>query len=130
MYVQAFWISEWFWAFGVSSFRLAVLFLYMDIFRTDAFRWPVLVGTTSVIVAYFVACIFTICLLCRPVAYNWNILLDGTCGNTVAIEYFSAAFNMILDLWVVYLPLPAVWTRKLSSQKKWVLTASFSLGLG
>lgn len=103
----------------------------MDIFRTDAFRWPVLVGTTSVIVAYLVACIFTICLLCRPVTFNWDItLVDGTCGNGVAIEYFSAVFNMVLDLWVVYLPLPAIWTLKLSSQKKWVLTLAFGLGLG
>ncbi|KAK3902804.1 hypothetical protein C8A05DRAFT_33459 [Staphylotrichum tortipilum] len=127
---QGFWISQWFWAFGVSSFRLAVLLLYMDLFSADQVRWRVLVGTASVIVGYLVACIFTICLLCRPVQFNWEITLDGKCGNQVAIEYFSAAFNMVLDLWVVYLPLPTIWTLQLAPQKKWILTASFSLGLG
>jgi hypothetical protein len=105
--------------------------LYMDLFRTDTVRYRVLVVTSSVIVAYLVSCILVICLLCQPIQFNWDVTLThGKCGNEVAIEYFSAAFNMVLDLWVVYLPLPTIWTLQLSPQKKWILTASFSLGLG
>lgn len=127
--MQAFWISQWFWAFGVNSFRLAVLLLYVDVFCTPVFRWQA-IGTATVVIAYLVACIFTICLLCRPLVSNWDLRVKGTCGNQVAIEYFSAAFNMAIDIWVVYLPLPTIWKLQLSPAKKWMLTVSFSLGLG
>ncbi len=57
---------------------------------------------------YYVACVLTICLLCCPINYNWNRSIEGSCGNVKAIELFSAAFNMLLDVWVVFLPLPIV----------------------
>ncbi|ROW00960.1 hypothetical protein VSDG_02824 [Cytospora chrysosperma] len=36
---------------------------------------------------------------------------------------------MAIDIWVVYLPLPTIWRLKLTPQKKWMLTASFAMGL-
>ncbi|KAH8785236.1 hypothetical protein F5883DRAFT_636188 [Diaporthe sp. PMI_573] len=62
-------------------------------------------------------------------SFRWPAVVPGTCGNVVAIEVFSGAFNMVIDVWVVFLPLPTVWKLQLSSQRKWTLTAAFSLGL-
>ncbi|PSR76874.1 hypothetical protein BD289DRAFT_378406, partial [Coniella lustricola] len=123
------WITEWLWGTAVTAFRLAILLLYIDIFSTQSFRtrarW-----TAAVVLANYVQIILTACLLCRPVEYNWNrFTIEGTCGDTYALEIFSAAFNMALDLWVVYLPLPTIWSLQLNTQKKRILTVSFMMGL-
>lgn len=86
-------------------------------------------GTVAFVIAYFLACILVISLLCRPIQYNWNIELDGECGDYVAANIASAVFNILADVWVVFLPLPLVWKLQLSAQKKGVITACFSLGL-
>jgi hypothetical protein len=101
----------------------------MEVFSTGSFPWRAK-ATAGVVFAYWVACILTICLLCRPVSWNWDQSTPGTCGNITAIELFSGAFNMTVDIWVVYLPLPTIWKLQLTPQRKWALTAAFSLGLG
>jgi hypothetical protein len=125
---QVFWVSEWFWATSVTSFRLSILILYAGIFKTHRFH-KVVIATAVVVFLYFVACVFTISLLCRPVQFNWDRSIAGTCGNVKAIEVFSGAFNMLVDLWVVFLPLPVIWKLQMTLQKEWGITASFALGL-
>ncbi|KAI0205451.1 hypothetical protein F4808DRAFT_409268 [Astrocystis sublimbata] len=127
--LKTFWISEWFWATGVASFRLAILLLYIEIFQTRSFRL-IAKGTALIVILYWVACIITISVLCLPVEFNWDRSLNGTCGNVFAIEVFSGAFNMVLDIWVVFLPLPTIWKLQLAPQKKLAVSASFALGLG
>lgn len=85
--------------------------------------------TAAVVVLYYVACLFTICFLCRPINYNWNKSIVGSCENTRAIEIFSAAFNMVLDVWVVCLPLPIVWQLQMPRRKKIGISTTFALGL-
>ncbi|KAK8068632.1 hypothetical protein PG996_007744 [Apiospora saccharicola] len=86
-------------------------------------------ATGAIVSLYWVACILTILLLCRPIQLDWDQNLDGTCGDKRAIEKFSSAFNMVLDLWVVFLPLPMIWDLQLPKGKKWTVTVSFSFGL-
>lgn len=79
--------------------------------------------------AYWASCVLTTSLLYTPIQYNWDITITGSYGNVIAIELFSSIYNMLVDIWVVFLPLPVIWKLKLTSQKKWTLTAAFSLGL-
>jgi hypothetical protein len=126
--LKVFWVSEWFWATSVASFRLSILVLYAGIFKTHKFH-KVVVATAVVVFLYWVACVLTISLLCRPVQFNWDHSIPGSCGNVKAIEVFSGAFNMVVDFWVVFLPLPVIWNLQMTLQKKWGITASFALGL-
>jgi hypothetical protein len=123
-----FWVSGWFWAASVASFRLSILLLYAGIFKTHRFQ-KVVIATAVLVLLYWVACVLTISLLCRPVQFNWDRSIEGTCANVKAIYFLSGAFNMALDLWVVFLPLPVIWNLQMTLQKKWGITASFALGL-
>jgi hypothetical protein len=104
------------------------LLLYASIFKTHKF-YRVVIATAVVVFAYWIACILTICLLCRPIQFNWDRSITGTCGDFKAISVFSGAFNMVVDIWVVFLPLPVIWSLQMTLQKKWGITASFALGL-
>lgn len=109
------------------AFRLSILLLYLEIFRFTNFRWAV-IGTSVVVFLWWAACIITICALCQPTAFNWDRTLNGTCGDIGVVYMFTAAWNMALDIWVVFLPLPLIWKLQLSASKKASLTASFALG--
>lgn len=111
------------------SYRLAILSLYIEIFRKRRF-YIVAISTAVIVIAYYVACLLTIFLLCRPLNFNWDKTLEGgKCGNGIAVEIFSAAYNMFVDVWVVCLPLPVVWTLQIPFQKKIALSTIFALGL-
>lgn len=101
----------------------------MDIFKVAAFRRAAIVIGT-VVFLYLISCFLAIALLCHPIEFNWDITIeDGKCGNGRVIEIFSAVFNMAIDLMVVFLPLPVIWSLQLSQSKKWAVTVSFSLGM-
>ncbi|KAF2468354.1 uncharacterized protein BDR25DRAFT_231736, partial [Lindgomyces ingoldianus] len=121
-------IGEWAWTTFITSFRLAILLFYMQIIKTKTFNRLCWV-TSTLVFAYWVACVLTICLLCRPIAYNWNRLLRGSCGDVMAIEIFSGVWNMLVDIWVVFLPLPSIWKLHMNGQRKWDVTACFALGI-
>lgn len=107
---------------------MAIVLFYTEIFPNKTFR-RFATGTVALVIACFLVCILVIALLCRPIQSNWDLELHGVCGNYVAANYFSAIFNILIDIWVVFLPLPLIWKLQLSAQKKGVLTACFSLGL-
>ncbi|KAJ5607776.1 hypothetical protein N7537_004395 [Penicillium hordei] len=127
--LKIFWASEWMWATSTVCFRLAILLLYMEIFPgNQKFFWCA-TSVGCLVFLYWVSAILTIALLCRPVAYNWNRTISGSCGDVLKIQYASAGFNMGIDLGVVLLPLPIVWRLQMSSRKKIGVTASFAIGI-
>lgn len=126
--LKIFFVSEWLWAIAVATFRLAIIALYVEIFQITTFYW-VAMGTGTVVFLYWVATVFTIALLCRPISYNWDRSIHGVCGEVVLTEYASAGFNMGIDLWVVFLPLPMVWRLHMANRKKLGVTGTFALGI-
>lgn len=101
----------------------------MEIFPGNPKSFWCATGVGFLVFLYWLSSVLTIALLCRPVAYNWNRSIPGTCGNVLKIEYASAGFNMGIDLGVVLLPLPIVWRLQMSSRKKIGVTASFAIGI-
>lgn len=117
------------WATSTVCFRLAILLLYLEIFPgNQKFFWSA-TGVGCLVFLYWVSSVLTIALLCRPVAYNWDRTIPGSCGDILKIQYASAGFNMGIDLGVVLLPLPIVWRLQMSSRKKTGVTASFAIGI-
>lgn len=117
------------WATSTVCFRLAILLLYMEIFPGNKTFFWCATGVGGLVFLYWVSAVLTIALLCRPVTYNWDHSIPGTCGDVLKIEYASAGFNMGIDLGVVLLPLPIVWRLQMSSRKKTGVTASFAIGV-
>ncbi|PYI11753.1 hypothetical protein BO78DRAFT_413562 [Aspergillus sclerotiicarbonarius CBS 121057] len=69
-------------------------------------------------------------LLCRPLAYNWDMTIsNGVCGNRNATYVVAGTLNLITDLMVMALPLPHIWKLQLSIPKRLALSFVFCLGL-
>ena len=48
-------------------------------------------------------------LICRPLAYNWNPTINGTCGDTHKLYLSGGIVNLLLDVSIVILPMPMLW---------------------
>ncbi|KAL3262018.1 hypothetical protein ABHI18_003202 [Aspergillus niger] len=120
--------SQWFFCLAVAAFRLAILCLYLDLFRGNWFRWCT-ITTMALVTLYWVASVLTIALLCRPINANWDISINRTCGDITKVEFASGSFNLAVDLLIVSLPMPIVWGLNMPKEKKISVTAAFLLGL-
>lgn len=117
------------WSAATTSCRLAILLLYMEIFRYHVVR-RLIITTLGLNVTWWATTVVLYFVLCRPISYGWDpIHVQGSCGNTHMAQTSTAIVNMFLDLGAVFIPLPVLWKLQLSSHKKAIVTTSFSLGI-
>ncbi|KAK5008077.1 hypothetical protein LTR28_004466 [Elasticomyces elasticus] len=66
--------------------------------------------------------------LCRPVAKYWHLEIAGHCMNVKSYWVSAAAVNIVLDLCVLVLPMPAIASLHLPRKQKRGLLLVFALG--
>lgn len=79
-------------------------------------------------ISYFLVVLLEAYLLCRPLAYNWDETVEGTCADKNSAFLSSAIINLLIDLCTVVLPLPMLWRLHMPTARKIGITAMFSLG--
>ncbi|KAL2272459.1 hypothetical protein FJTKL_06558 [Diaporthe vaccinii] len=81
-------------------------------------------------VAWLVGMSFGTAFNCNPVAKNWDVTgtLPGKCGPTSSIWIASVVPSVFIDLLILVLPLPRIWTIKTSNSRKIGLTVVFIIG--
>ena len=67
---------------------------------------------------------------CKPLAYNWDPTIRGSCAFKGMTEYIiSGSLNLFMDVALVVLPAPEVWRMKhVSDMKKIGIILMFGLG--
>lgn len=79
-------------------------------------------------IGYFFVVLLESFLLCRPVQYNWDKTIEGTCADTSSAFLSAAIINLLIDVCTIVLPLPMLWKLHLPTAKKIGIIAMFSLG--
>ncbi|KAI1383022.1 uncharacterized protein F4822DRAFT_421849 [Hypoxylon trugodes] len=118
------------WTISTCTCKLALLFLYLDIFRIHVTLrkaiW-LLVILTSCYAPVFIPFFMT---QCSPVSAAWDPVLSKTnCRSLKIQELASVAVNLFLDTAIVVAPLPVVWQLKMPTTKKIGVSAIFGLGI-
>ena len=86
--------------------------------------------TTTFVILHWIAGILTMTLICRPITHIWTSTAEkGSCGNLMAVQIANSVLNIIIDIWVVVLPLPVIWGIQITLTRKWGITASFMIGV-
>ncbi len=84
----------------------------------------------TLVVAYWIGSIIRICFLCEPITYLWDkSVANGTCLNVIAAYLSVSGINLILDIVVVALPMPILWTLQMPKSKKLAISAVFGMGI-
>ena len=121
----------------ISMTKTSILLFYFRLFGTAGTRQvfrKLLYTTQAVVVLWFIGSIIPGTFRCHPIHDFWDSLIVGTpdarryCTNNNAYYVASSVFNVIIDFWILVLPISIVWTLQLSGRRKVGLSVIFLLG--
>ncbi|KAH9909669.1 hypothetical protein F4778DRAFT_8858 [Xylariomycetidae sp. FL2044] len=114
----------------VFVLKLSMLFFYLRIFPGPNIR-RLLWATVAFDVLFGVSFIFTAIFQCRPISYNWTNWRregGGTCADVSYIAWANAIVSILLDLWMLALPLSQLRELNLHWKKKVGVALMFCVG--
>ncbi|GKT50365.1 uncharacterized protein ColSpa_10546 [Colletotrichum spaethianum] len=110
--------------------KMAILCFYMRIFDRAGLGkllWGTVAFNATNTVAFLLVGIFQ----CTPISFywtRWDGEKQGTCVNINAVAWANAIISIVLDLWMLYLPLSRIRTLNLHWWKKLAVTLMFCVG--
>ena len=117
------------WAAAVTTIRASIILLYMHIFSIRSFR-IICYAVQAFNLAFLISTVVATCLICKPIAYNWDYTIPGGfCGNAKAYATYTAVVNLLLDFTVVMLPMRILWGLQMATRRKVAVSGMFSMGL-
>lgn len=130
-FVRWLYVLEILYFFQMTLLKLTLLFFFLRIFPKTIIRnllkgtivFTILYGLTFVVVAIF---------QCRPISHYWNNWdkehNDGQCINVNALAWSNAIISIVLDIWMLVLPLYEVFRLQLTWRKKISVAVMFLVG--
>ncbi|KAK4160557.1 hypothetical protein QBC43DRAFT_112196 [Cladorrhinum sp. PSN259] len=118
------------WTVGTTAFKLSVLTLYVRVFNIKTFRILsfILMGLT---VGYCISFLVVFLTTCSPdISQLWNPRPppEGHCRDMNIGQLGSVSTNLGLDVLIIVLPMPFLWTLQMSIRNKLFVSVVFSLG--
>lgn len=86
----------------------------------------VILGTS---VAWFIANVLQVFLICRPFASNWDITMSGVCGNRPVAFTAIGATHMVIDVAITLLPVHFISKLQMKTSAKLGICLIFLIGL-
>jgi hypothetical protein len=125
---QTLFVTELIYGITMALEKTSILLLYLRLFQID--RWfknatYILIitvwmwGLSESLVAIF---------QCKPVDYQWNKKIHGTCISQIAYYRWVRVPNIIHDVIMLVLPVPIIWKLKLAFRQRMALSGIFVLG--
>lgn len=111
--------------------KLSILAFILRVFPEKRFR-KIVYGVCAVCIAYGVAFVIATALQCWPAEHAWlqvDETFQGRCNNIHLQGWFSAIFNIIIDVMILVLPLKNLWGLQMETKKKLMIMFMFSLGV-
>ncbi|KAK3322929.1 putative integral membrane protein [Apodospora peruviana] len=126
-YLRDFYVSIVFYCAALLAIKLTFLFQYYRVLAVQQMRIVYMVaivivggwGLSQLLVGIFI---------CTPIEGFWDSTVESTCIPNIPQWYINAAGNIITDIAVFLLPLPAIWKLNLVKQQKILLLGIFCLG--
>lgn len=122
-----FWASIWLYVSAIGFAKLSVLTQYLRIFvgkKTKIATWAMIV----IVIVYTIQGDLVGIFSCTPVNKFWNRPLPGTCVNAAVYYYITIAMNILTDIAVVVIPVPALMKLNIPTNQKYGLVFAFALG--
>jgi hypothetical protein len=131
IYVQLYFWGELTCLCALPLTKISILFFYLRIFPRQTFKYCVyalMAANVGYLISFELVSIFQ----CSPVNAAWR-RWDGEspskCNNINLQGWLSAAFNIVLDLCILILPMPELYNLSMGSKKKIHIMLMFSVGI-
>ncbi|KAI1866346.1 uncharacterized protein JN550_007734 [Neoarthrinium moseri] len=128
LHLRLFVPAQLLWAAANTSVKFSILSLYTTIFPERRFQL-ICYGTMAISLAYLVSVIVEAFALCKPVQYSWDKSIQGgTCTGENLAYLVAGITNLVIDAFIVSLPMPKLFGLQMSLSKKVGVAGMFSLG--
>lgn len=120
------------YSLSLATIKISIVFLYLRIFRAQGVLVNyIIIGTQVFNVIIFLIFLVGLFVACRPLAYYWSYAdpLTGTCPDPIDRGLVYPVLNVIMDAWLLILPMSQIWFMGLSWRSKLGVLAMFGLGL-
>ncbi|KAI1291385.1 hypothetical protein F5Y03DRAFT_400748 [Xylaria venustula] len=119
--------GEILWAAANTCTKLSIISLYTTLFPIRTFHY-VSYGTMVVSLAFFIVAFLEAFLLCIPIQFNLNKSISEDSCNQNQAFFAIGVINVIIDAFVVILPMPMLFTLQIPFLKRLGIAVMFSLG--
>ncbi|KAF5855134.1 hypothetical protein ETB97_009845 [Aspergillus alliaceus] len=112
---------------SVNVPKFSILLLYHRLFPTR----PMSTITKFMMMVLGLITISTILattFVCRPFSANWNGSIPGNCGEKKILYIWASFPNIVTDVILLLLPMPVLWSLKVTPRLKLGLTITFAIG--
>lgn len=113
---------------GITLPKYSALLFYMRVFRI---RWDSIIFRTNIFVAasfctaWLLVSIFLDVFTCVPLQKYWLPLVPGHCVNLFPRGLGTAITSVLIDVYIMILPIPILWSLHAGRVRKLVLTGFF-----
>lgn len=117
--------------FNISTIKLAVLLFYLRLFGSRKGFKKILYATGALVVSWCIGLTFPAIFRCNPISAAFildTLYQEQHCIGANAYLISTSVFNVLLNLWILGLPLFIIWTLQLSQRRKYGLSGIFLLG--
>ncbi|XXH01793.1 hypothetical protein Hte_008154 [Hypoxylon texense] len=119
-------LSELYYAIDVTLIKLSILTLYLRLFNINQHFRKSCYGMMVFVLAWGIAVLFTTIFQCSPIPAAWDKTIPGLkCFNLANFVIGSNVPNILADAVIIVLPMPLLWSLKLSLMRKLGLIALF-----
>ncbi|KAJ8113025.1 hypothetical protein OPT61_g4751 [Boeremia exigua] len=130
-FVRWLYVLEVLYFFHITLLKLTLLFFFLRIFPKRIIR-NLLKGTIVFTILYGLAYVIVAIFQCQPISHYWTNWdkehNDGHCININALAWSNAIISIVLDVWMLVLPLYEVFKLQLSWRKKISVAIMFLVG--
>jgi hypothetical protein len=126
-------IAYLFYGFSLTVTKSATLVFFSRVFPSyTVSRWWIraIWATHALNIAWLLGYTFVIIFQCKPIAFFWDMSLEGTCARQINIYIGSAVPSVIIDLIILILPVPMLLHLQTSKARKAGIILIFVLGYG
>ncbi|KAK1579949.1 uncharacterized protein LY79DRAFT_612869 [Colletotrichum navitas] len=126
-YMKTFYTSIVLYNAALGGIKMTFLLQYYRVLAVQKMK-KVFIGAMIISGMWSVSQIFCAIFTCTPIPKFWDQSIPGYCIPNYPFWYVNAGGNIITDLMVLILPLPALFKLKLRPGQKYVLVGIFCLG--
>lgn len=127
-FFEIFWLTALFYNAALLFIKLTFLSQYFRIFHEVYFMRNLYRVAMILITAWNIGELFSAVFLCFPVSGFWDQTVESSCQNSKLGTYVNAVGNMITDVVIITLPLPALWKLHLTRAQKAAVFGVFGIG--
>ena len=118
--------TNYVYSLGISLPKYSAIFFYIRVLRLNSTRYRINVYIAlSLITAWILFAILSAVFQCRPIRKVWSPLTPGSCLNSYQWYLGSAISSVIIDFYIMLMPIPVLWTLHTGRSRKIVLTGFF-----